>query len=82
MSYDKNNEVEYTAAGAPKKADIIIKSTQDIAIKQDEISEQTRLALSRMNEAIEMFSQNNTDAQYIVKQSGKFSTSFKAKIRY
>ncbi len=66
MPNDKN-EIELN--GAPKKADIIIKNTQNIASKQEDLSEQTRLAVSRLDEAIELFTRNNQDSAYIVKQS-------------
>ena len=71
MPYDK---IENDHSGAPKKADIIIKSTRDIAIRQEELSEQTKLAVSRINEAIELFNKNNKDSSYIVKQSGEIFT--------
>ncbi|MDE6441654.1 MAG: hypothetical protein K2L12_02750, partial [Clostridia bacterium] len=56
MPYDKN-EPEYT--GGPKKADIIIKNTHDLAIRQEELSEQTRLAVAKIEEAIRLFSQGS-----------------------
>ena len=54
MSYD-NNDVDYDS-GAPKKADVLIKSTQTIVAKQEELAEQTRLAISRIDEAIDLCS--------------------------
>ena len=54
MAYG-DNKIEFEA-GAPKKADVLIRSTQHIALKQEELSEQTRLALARIDEAIELFS--------------------------
>ena len=69
MAYG-DNKIEFEA-GAPKKADVLIRSTQHIALKQEELSEQTRLALARIDEAIELFSKNNQDASYVVKQSGE-----------
>ena len=68
MAYDKIPEYE---AGAPKKADVLIRCTQNIALKQEELCEQTKLALARIDEAVEMFSKNNHDSAYVVKQSGE-----------
>ena len=69
MAYE-DNKIEYET-GAPKKADVLIRSTQHIALKQEELSEQTKLAVSRLDEAIELFEKNNQDASYVVKQSSE-----------
>ncbi len=68
MAY--NNDTEYEA-GAPKKADVLIRSTQHIALKQDEMNEQTKKVATRLEEAIDLFSKNSQDATYVVKQSGE-----------
>ena len=67
MSYD-NNDVEYES-GAPKKADVLIKSTQTIVSKQEELAEQTKLAISRIDEAIELCHKNSEEASYILEHS-------------
>ncbi|MDE7440496.1 MAG: hypothetical protein K2N23_08330 [Clostridia bacterium] len=67
MSYD-NNEPEYEPA-QPKKADVLIKSTQTIVSKQEELSEQTKLAISRIDEAIELCHKNSEEASYILDHS-------------
>ena len=67
MSYD-NNDVEYES-GAPKKADVLIKSTQTIVAKQEELAEQTKLAISRIDEAIELCHKNSEEASYILEHS-------------
>lgn len=72
MAYG-NNDIEYEA-GAPKKADVLIRSTQHIAARQDELAEQTRQIALRLDEAIERFSQNSQDSSYVVKQSGEIFT--------
>lgn len=46
------NEIEYEA-GAPKKADVLIRSTQHIALKLEELGEQLRLADARIEESLE-----------------------------
>ena len=71
MPYDKN---EHDYPGAPKKADIIIKSTQNIALKQEELAEQTKQALARIQEAIDLFTKSGKDSDYVVKQSGEIFT--------
>lgn len=45
------NEIEYEA-GAPKKADVLIRSTQHIALKLDELGEQLKLADARIEESL------------------------------
>ena len=72
MAYG-NNDIEYEA-GAPKKADVLIRSTQHIAARQDELAEQTRQIALRLDEAIERFSQNSQDSSYVVQQSGEIFT--------
>ena len=72
MAY--NNDTEYEA-GAPKKADVLIRSTQHIALKQDEMNEQTKKVATRLEEAIDLFSKNMSSSK-----AGKFSTVFKRKI--
>ena len=67
MSYD-NNEAEYEPA-APKKADVLIKSTQTIVSKQEELGEQTKLAISRIDEAIELCNKNSQEASYLIEHS-------------
>lgn len=67
MSYD-NNEVEYEPE-KPKKADVLIKGTQTIVAKQEELSEQTKLAISRIDEAIELCHKNSEEAAYILDHS-------------
>lgn len=67
MSYD-NNDVEYEPA-QPKKADVLIKSTQTIVNKQEELSEQTKLAISRIDEAIDLCHKNSEEASYILDHS-------------
>ena len=67
MAYD-NNEVEYEPA-QPKKADVLIKSTQTIVAKQEELSEQTKLALSRIDEAVELCHKNSEEASYLLNHS-------------
>ena len=67
MSYD-NNETEYES-GAPKKADVLIKSTQTIVAKQEELAEQTKLAISRIDEAIDLCHKNSEEASYILEHS-------------
>ena len=67
MSYD-NNDVDYES-GAPKKADVLIKSTQTIVAKQEELAEQTKLAISRIDEAIELCHKNSEEASYILEHS-------------
>ena len=42
MAYG-NNETEFEG-GAPKKADVLIRSTQAIAVRQQELGEQIKLA--------------------------------------
>ncbi len=46
------NEIEYEA-GAPKKADVLIRSTQHIALKLEELSEQLKLSGARIEESLE-----------------------------
>ena len=59
MSYDNNeNEMENNA---PKKADVLIKRTQDIVAMQEELSEQTQIAISKINEAVELAKSYGTD---------------------
>ena len=67
MSYD-NNEVEYES-GAPKKADVLIKSTQTIVAKQEELAEQTKIAIARIDEAIDLCHKNSEEASYILEHS-------------
>ena len=67
MSYD-NNDIEYES-GAPKKADVLIKSTQTIVAKQEELAEQTKLAISRIDEAIDLCHKNSEEASYILEHS-------------
>ena len=67
MSYE-NKEAEYES-GAPKKADVLIKSTQTIVAKQEEVVEQTKLAISRIDEAIDLCHKNNEEASYILEHS-------------
>lgn len=64
-------KVENEQPVAPKKADVLIKSTNHIAMKQEELSEQTKQIASRLDEAIEQFTKNGQDASYIVQQSGE-----------
>ncbi|HBN12124.1 MAG TPA: hypothetical protein DD415_00750, partial [Clostridiales bacterium] len=45
------NEIEYEA-GAPKKADVLIRSTQHIALKLEELGEQLKLADARIEESL------------------------------
>lgn len=67
MAYD-NNEPEYENA-APKKADVLIKSTQTIVNRQEEQIEQTKIAISRIDEAIELCNKNSQEASYILDHS-------------
>ena len=67
MSYD-NKDVDYEA-NTPKKADVLIKSTQTIVSKQEELAEQTKLAISRIDEAIELCHKNSEEASYILEHS-------------
>lgn len=67
MSYD-NNEAEYEPS-APKKADVLIKSTQTIVSKQEELAEQTKIAISRIDEAIELCNKNSQEASYLIEHS-------------
>ncbi len=67
MSYD-NNEAEYEPS-APKKADVLIKSTQTIVSKQEELAEQTKIAISRIDEAIELCNKNSQEASYLLEHS-------------
>ncbi len=67
MSYDNNeNEMENNA---PKKADVLIKRTQDIVAMQEELSEQTQIAISKINEAVELCNKNSQDASNILEYS-------------
>ena len=66
-SYD-NNENEYES-NAPKKADVLIKRTQDIVAMQEELSEQTQVAISKINEAVELCNKNSQDASNILEYS-------------
>ncbi len=56
---------------APKKADVLIRGNQEISYKQDEVIRQTKLSVSRMDAALEMFSKNIQDTAYLVKQNGE-----------
>ena len=73
MAYG-NNETEFEG-GAPKKADVLIRSTQAIAVRQQELGEQIKLAVSRIEEAIDLISKNNQDSSYVIKQSGEIFSS-------
>ncbi len=75
MSYD-NNDVEYEQdrdrehdQNAPKKADVLIQSTQTIVSKQEELGEQTKLAISRIDEAIELCNKNSQEASSLLEHS-------------
>lgn len=73
MAFGKNNSAANDSA-PPKKADIILKANQEISTKQDEIIKQTKLAYSRFDAAIEMFTKNMQDMAFIAKQSSEIYT--------
>ena len=75
MSYD-NKEVDYESA--PKKADVLIKSTQTIVDKQGELVEQTKLAISRIDEAIKLCHKNSEEASSILEHSTKMFDKLQA----
>ena len=68
MPYDKN-EPDY--AGGPKKADIIIKNTHNLAARQEELVEQTRIAVSKIEEAIALFGKGNMDSSDVVTRNSE-----------
>ncbi len=69
MSYD-NNEPEFEHEPAqPKKADVLIRSTQTIVSKQQELAEQTKFAISKIDEAINLCHQNSEEARDILDHS-------------
>ena len=75
MSYD-NKEVDYDSS--PKKADVLIKSTQTIVDKQGELVEQTKLAVSRIDEAIKLCHKNSEEASSILEHSTKMFDKLQA----
>ena len=75
MSYD-NKEVEHS--GAPKKADVLIQSTQTIVNKQEELVGQTKLAVSRIDEAIGLCHKNSEEASRILEHSTKMFEKLQA----
>ena len=76
MSYD-NKDAEYENGG-PKKADVLIKSTQTIVEKQEELVGQTKLAVSRIDEAIDLCHKNSEEASYILEHSTKMFEKLQA----
>ena len=67
MAYD--NKDAGNGGGAPKKADVLIQSTQTIEAKQTEVVEQTKLAISRIDEAIQLCHKNSEEATYLLEHS-------------
>lgn len=73
MSDDRFN---LESVEAPKKADIIIKNTniiigntQHIASRQEDLNEQTKLAVARIDEAIELFNRTSKESNYFAEQN-------------
>lgn len=77
MAFGKNNQGAEEAS-APKKADILLKGTQDISAKQDEILRQSKMSVSRIDAALELFSKNIQDTAYLAKQSSEIFSQLKA----
>lgn len=67
MAYDINdNDYE---PNTPKKADVLIKSTQAIAARQEELCNQTRAAVAKIDEALAVFGKNGQDTSYLLENS-------------
>ena len=77
MAFGKNNQGAEEES-APKKADVLLRGTQEISYKQDEIIRQSKLSVSRIDAALELFSKNIQDTAYLAKQSSEIFSQLKA----
>lgn len=69
MPVNKNNMPQQGGEATPKKADIILRANQDIAVKQDELIRQTKLSNSRIDAALELFQRNMQETAAFAKRT-------------
>lgn len=77
MAFGKNNQGAEEPS-VPKKADVLLRGTQEIASKQDEILRLSKLSGQRIDAALELFSKNIQDTAYVAKQSSEVFAQLQA----